>query len=128
MTSKNQKLTQPADIEHLATNSDLLEWSNYPAIIAHWQRFISSERLFVLFMEDIANRPGDILVDICSYLGIEPHDAMLRNADNAIHVGATQDIPPSIMSLLKEQLRPIYREFAKLYPEIGERWMLRYGL
>ncbi|HVU20701.1 MAG TPA: sulfotransferase, partial [Rhizomicrobium sp.] len=115
-----------AEVERLASSADVAERADYPAIIARWRTFIPDDRLLILFMDDIAEKPGDVLKSTCAFLGVPYNARAFKSADASVHVGETQEIPPHIEAMWKETFAPIYSSIIALYPDIGQRWHTTY--
>ena len=126
MTSSGRDEVDLSGLERAALNKDLYQRADYPAIIANWRKFIPEDRFLVIFMDDIAARPGLVLEQVCAFLGVDYIAKRFGRAAEPVHVGPAQELPPSVLEVLKVRFRPIYEGFAALYPEIGARWAARY--
>jgi hypothetical protein len=114
------------DMERLSVSGNVLEKSDYPTILANWKKFVPSESIFVFFMEDIAEEPLSVLERISGFLGVKFLPKRFAKASLPVHTGESADIPPSVYANLKQRLRPVYDELAKLYPEMAARWASRH--
>jgi hypothetical protein len=115
-----------AGLERAALNKDLYQRADYPAIIANWRKLIPDHRFLVVFMDDIAAEPGRVLEQVCAFLGVEYPGKRFARASEPVHVGPPQELPGTVLDVLKERMRPIYEGMAALYPEMGGRWAARY--
>ncbi len=126
MNLKSREGIDVAGLERAALNNDLYQRADYPAIIAHWRRFVADDRFLVIFMDDIAAQPAQVLERVCTFLGVEYPAKRFARAAEPVHVGPPQALPLSVLDVLKGRLRPIYEGIAALYPEISARWAARY--
>jgi hypothetical protein len=115
-----------ATLERAALNNDIFARSDYPAIIARWREFVPDERFRVVFMDDIVERPQHVLEEVCAFLGVACAERVTRRAEEVVHAGRAQEMPPSVHARLKQRYRPVYDGISALYPEIGRRWMERH--
>jgi hypothetical protein len=115
-----------SDLKRIASFPDVIMRADYPAIISHWSQFVAQERILILYMDDIVATPLKLMADVCEFLSIDFKEGLFKRLEKPTHVGDKIDMPPEIYELLKEQLRPIYIEMAKLFPEIASRWIQRH--
>ncbi len=71
MNDRRQNGSSLAELEQASRSMNILGRSDYPAIIASWSRFVPSERLRIVFMDDIAGKPLQVLNEVCDFLGLE---------------------------------------------------------
>jgi hypothetical protein len=115
-----------AEMEQMAGNIDQVRRADYATMIANWHRFIPEDRLHVVFMDDIADEPLGVIEGLCRFLGVTFRRRRFEKADNAVHVGTKEEMPPSVLAILKENLRPVYDGLAGIYPAIAARWAERH--
>ncbi len=126
MTARSRGVSEVEKLEQFARQADQLQRGNYPAILARWRKFVPQERLLVVFMDDIVARPNAVLEEVCGFLGVPYREKPFAKAAKPVHVGEAQAIPPSVLGVLKENLKPAYEEMAALYPLIGGAWMAKH--
>jgi hypothetical protein len=126
MTAKTRGVDDVEMFVQFAGNADQYQRADYPTIIANWRKFIPEERFLVIFMDDIGATPNTVLERVCEFLGVRYRDRPFAKAADPVHAGKQQPIPPAVLDVLKERMRPIYDALALLYPEIGTRWAARY--
>jgi hypothetical protein len=126
MLLRNRNTTSLEEAERFAVNPDIFQRADYPTIIANWRKHVAKERFLVIFMDNIGENPNKVLRRVCDFLGASYNHQFFKASDNPIHVGETQEMPPSVEAILKEKLLPIYEKFAVLYPKVGEAWMARH--
>jgi hypothetical protein len=114
------------DLMRIASFPDVVKRADYPSIISRWSQFVPQPRFLILFMDDIVARPLKLMTDVCKFLGVDFEDDMFTALAKPTHVGQPMDMPAEIYALLKEQLRPIYVEMAKLFPHITAQWLERH--
>ena len=84
----------------------ILPHSDYPAVLARWERHVPPERVFTGFFEDVARSPVALLTSVARFLGVDadpahvPDDA--RRPRNARAHG--RDVPPESARWLSERL------------------------
>ncbi len=126
MTTQTRGVDDVAVMKDMASNIDQIRRGDYPSMIANWRRFIPENRFLVLFMDDIVAEPQGVVEDVCRFLGVRFREKRYAKAGTAVHVGKPQEMPASVLAILKERLRPTYDNLAALYPEIAARWMERH--
>lgn len=115
-----------AELEEASKSMNVLGRSDYPSIISSWSRFVPSERLKVVFMDDIAEKPAQVLNDVCDFLGVEFLPERFADASVRVHPGDELDMPPAIYENLRRSLRPVYDRLVPLYPEHAGKWLARH--
>jgi hypothetical protein len=114
------------DLMRIANFPDVVMRAHYPAIISRWLQFVPEERILVLFMDDMLDKPLELMADVCNFLGVNFKDSLFPALEKPAYVGEKIEMPPEVYELLKEQLHPVYIEMSKLYPEVASRWMERH--
>jgi len=126
MDLKRGQKKELGELEAGAINREVYRRSDYPKIIANWRRFIPEENFLPIFMDDIAAEPNRVLESVCGFLGVPYRPKRFTDADEPVHEGLAHEMPESVENILKARLRPIYEQFADLYPEPGHAWMARH--
>ena len=126
MTDSRQKGSSLAELEEAARSLNVLGRADYPGIISRWSKFVPSERLHIVFMDDIAEKPLQVLNGVCDFLGLEFLQGRFPDASVPVHTGNGLDMPPTIYKSLKMSLRYIYDQLVVLYPEHAGRWVARH--
>ncbi len=126
MDDHRQNGSSLAELEEACRSTKVLGRSDYPAIISSWRRFVPSERLHIVFIDDIAEKPLEVLNGVCDFLGVEFLPDRFTDASVRVHPGNELDIPPSIYEGLKRSLRPVYDQLVALYPEHAGKWRARH--
>ncbi|MBV9991208.1 MAG: sulfotransferase [Alphaproteobacteria bacterium] len=126
MLARQRGIEAAAELVPFAHVEDHLERADYAAIVARWRRFIPEDRFHVVFMDDVAERPYEVLEKLCGFLGVSYEPGVFKRAEESVHAGEAQEMPPAVLAALKENLKPAYDGIAALYPEIGARWTARY--
>jgi hypothetical protein len=67
-----------------------------------------------------------VMERVCGFLGVKFDPKYFAGVSEPVHVGKQMDIPRSLYQHLKRQLRPFYKKFIELYPQIGEEWGARH--
>jgi len=126
MTDSRQKGSSLAELEEAARSLNVLGRADYPGIISRWSKFVPSERLHIVFMDDIAEKPLQVLNGVCDFLGLEFLQGRFPDASVPVHTGNGLGMPPTIYKSLKMSLRYIYDQLVVLYPEHAGRWLARH--
>ena len=106
----------------IANYKDIVDRSDYSAIIHRWSTQISQDRVFVSFMDDIVAEPERVLTELCRFFEIEYQDRYFARRNQAVHVGEALEMPPEIFDILKRRLKPAYISIKQLYPDVGGKW------
>ena len=126
MTDSRQKGSSLAELEEAARSLNVLGRADYPGIISRWSKFVPSERLHIVFMDDIAEKRLQVLNGVCDFLGLEFLQGRFPDASVPVHTGNGLDMPPTIYKSLKMSLRYIYDQLVVHYPEHAGRWLARH--
>jgi len=126
MISTSKSLEPRTDLVRIAELPDVVQRANYPAIIARWSKFVPEDRMLILFMEDILEKPLELMAQVCKFLGVDFKKEMFPRLHKPAYVGKQLEMPPEIYGLLKVQLHPVYVEMSKLYPENAGKWLQRH--
>jgi hypothetical protein len=126
MFARTRELPMTDALAAYADDQDQVQRADYAGIVARWRRFVPEERFHVLFMDDVAERPGEVLEKLCTFLAVDYLPDIFKKAAQRVHEGEAQEMPPAVLAVLKKNLRPAYDGIAALYPEIGARWMAKY--
>lgn len=126
MFARTRDLAVTNDLAPYADEEGQVQRADYAGIVARWRRFVPDERFHVLFMDDIAQRPDEVLEKLCAFLNVDYLPDAFKKSAQRVHEGETQEIPPAVLAALKKNLRPAYDGIAALYPETAKRWMAKY--
>jgi len=126
MTDSRQRGSGLAELEEAARSPSVLGRSDYPGIVSRWSRFVPEERLHIVFMDDIAEKPLQVLSGVCGFLGLEFLPERFTDASVPIHPGNGLDMPPTVYESLKRSLRYVYDQLVLLYPQHAGKWMARH--
>ncbi len=121
-----QGIESAAEIEKISLADGVIVRSDYPRLLDHWSRFVDASRILAIFMDDIAARPGFVLSQVCSHLGVEYRETYFPTQDKVIHEGKPKSMPPAIYNAMKVRLRPVYIELARRYPAVAGAWIERH--
>ena len=86
------------------------QFSNYAEILAEYLRLFPKERMLILFQEDLARAPGDLLLKIHDFLGVArdlPSDAHVRANPAGIVRSKRLDRFSKRPSMLRALLKPV---------------------
>jgi hypothetical protein len=129
MMAKGRGLEEPAQIEAFLRQpniwNDIIGRSDYPAILARWRARVPEQRLLILFTEDIAAAPDDVLERVCRFLGVESDPSLSRRAEAPVHVGPEMAMSEQLRSLLEAALESVYDRMAQQYPGQVAAWLER---
>jgi hypothetical protein len=126
MLARNSSTSDVAALVELATYPDIAERGDYPKILSLWSGLNPPERLHLLFMDDIASRPVEVMQGLCSFLGIEYQEGFFPHLSTAVHVGDDVPLPPELHEFLKRQMRPVFERLEPRFPEIVGQWLARH--
>jgi len=126
MDNHRQNGISQAELEEASQSVKVLGRSDYPAIISSWRKFVPPERLHIVFIDDIARKPLEVLNGVCDFLGAEFLPERFAEAAVRVHSGNELDMPPGIYEGLKRSLRPVYDRLIELYPEHTGKWRARH--
>jgi hypothetical protein len=118
-------LTLPA-IEKMAQRPGVLDRAGYSSALEAWSVYAREGRFLTLFFDDIAENPAALLREVCAFLEIEYEDKLFPGMQKSIHAGSEIEMPPQVHSFLKSELRPVYQEVARRFPERGLKWLARH--
>jgi len=65
MISTGKSEEPRTDLMRIAELPDVVQRANYPAIIARWSKFVPEDRMLILFMEDILEKPLELMAQVC---------------------------------------------------------------
>jgi hypothetical protein len=126
MLAEKMGATDAAKLKRFALGREATVRSDYPAVIDRWLRFVRSDQLLVVFMDDIVTRPLEVMTKICKHLGVECRESDFPKIGDLVHAGNPMNIPERIYSAMREHLSPVYRELAVRFPEIGAAWQAKH--
>jgi hypothetical protein len=131
MMAHNRNVAGPENIAAFALEKGgvlrgAIARSDYPAILAAWRNAIPQNKLHIDFMDNISSNPAGVLEGVCAFLNIGFRSDLFPRSDQAVHVGEPLEIPPSVLTRLTTQLKPVYAAVAAMYPEIGAAWQARH--
>lgn len=78
-------------------------YGDYLTTLRRWGRAFGDERIWLGFMEDVANHPRAVLNGVTDHLGAPRHDRYPK-AGRAVHKGGNESIPRDVATRLAEGL------------------------
>ena len=95
----------------------------YARIIREFSRFYPyNERLKVYFMDDIRNRPGEMMSEIFTFLGVDP-GWQPQTLDAVYHAGSSEPCPAKYTRWLLDYYRPLNLELRGLLRQPLPNWL-----
>ena len=126
MMSSRKSKEPGANLLRIAELPEVVQRANYPAIISRWSKFIPADRMLIIFMEDILNKPAELMARVCKFLDVKFKKELFPRLHKPAYVGKQLEMPPEVYGLLRDQLHPVYLEMSKLYPEDAGKWLARH--
>lgn len=111
------------ELTALARSDRVTRRSDYSRTLRNWGTYYADERFFIGFLEDVRDRPEDLLASLCRFLGVDPTPAGSLSRGGARTREGNEDIPPAVARELArlhlEGLRALEARFAG--PVVGWR-------
>jgi SAM-dependent methyltransferase len=104
--------------------------TDYLRTLDIWQRYLPSDRLLVLFHDDIACDPAAVIARTCAFLGIDPlqAEAVVQTGRRAPRNGGETPLPAtelaSVKAAVSRRWLPMLVELEHRYPEPVSQWRL----
>jgi hypothetical protein len=77
---------------HISDLPFMLEFSRYGRALERYLRYFGREQFLILFQEDLAARPDEVLVELFSFLGVDT-GYRPANLHREYHVGGEKRLP-----------------------------------
>lgn len=71
----------------------ILEASRYGRHLPRWVEAFGRERVHVLLVDDVADRPGQVLEDVCRFLGVGPPEEPPEALHRRVYAGSLPRFP-----------------------------------
>jgi hypothetical protein len=126
MMAEKRGMTNDEQLKRLALGKEATARADYPGIIDRWARYVSADQMLIVFMDDIVARPFSVIEQVCAHLGVECEESYFPEIRNSVHAGSPLSIPETIYTAMREQLRPVYRNIATRFPDVGTAWEARH--
>jgi len=110
------------DLVGLAGLADILDRSNYNAILSRWLALWPADQFLLLNYDDVSQRPAYLLKMVGDFLGIPVDRLSLGDIWQHLHVGVPGVAPPEVCERLKEKFHPLYEEPHDLIAGIVAPW------
>lgn len=114
------------------TEADLLRILERPAVrrcdsanaaISLWTEVLGTGRVRVVFFDDIASRPLDLLAEVCAFAGLPFDRARFGDAGRPVNAGPPVPMPPAIRARLEQTYASEIAALAERYPERVSGWL-----
>jgi hypothetical protein len=91
----------------------------YARIITDWRAAFSTEQLWIGTLDDVGERPVEVLGEVFAHLGVDPDPDWSRLPHDSIqNPGGGEPVPPEV----RAELAPLYRqELGRLEQLVGHR-------
>lgn len=105
------------ELTALARSDRVARRSDYQRTLRNWGRHYATDRFFIGFLEDVRDRPEDLLERVFRFLGLEPAAARLGDLPRSrVHAPAARErVPPQLERELArlhlEELRALEARF-----------------
>ena len=115
-------------LRELAFHTAIVEQSNYETILKRWQREFSPEQLFLAYYDEITEDPEDLLLRMCSFLGIDPSKYPTNRDENRkrINQSLVKDIPAQLEKELIEHYLPMVARLSESRGGYYSKWLEGY--
>jgi len=81
--------------------------ADYPRTLQIWEQFCPKDHFLTYFMEDIANRPSELLVEIYTFLGVDSSPRQVPDtASRKVRAGTGHPIPEPVRRYLARRYHP----------------------
>jgi hypothetical protein len=107
-------------LERFGRNSTRL-LTDYFRTLENWGAFYPEEQIFVGFLEDVSLRPGELLREIYSFLGVDPSFEP-PFLDKKIHVRSSDTMPTSLATYLARMYRAETERLAEFFGGYASFW------
>lgn len=98
------------------------------AVLDRWRAHWPAELFKVLFYDDVAARPLDVLADVCRFAGLPYDPRHFPRAGKVVYRGPAIPASEEIVAMLGERFAPMLAELARRYPTPAAGWARRYGV
>lgn len=112
-------------VHHAARQPEQLGLSHYSAALERFERAFPG-RVFVGFVDDIAENPYRFLQDLCGFLGVEFEPTQFPQAWTPINAGVPIILPADMQLDLYKALQGEYGALERRFPERVAAWRARY--
>ena len=109
-------------MERAIRRPGFLAFSDYMTTIERYRRFVAPGNLLLLYFDDVAARPRQLLEQVCKLLGIPFTQGNFANMNDAFHKGQKADLDADTYGQLKKVLAPAYERLLALENPIVDEW------
>jgi hypothetical protein len=118
------RMTRPSpgikDVEDALARPGFCARSDYQATLTRFGRFVPEERLLIMYFDDVADRPLDLLASLCGFLEIPSYE--FQETERPRYRGASGEMDSASYNRLRETLRPTYEELLSFDNQFARRW------
>jgi hypothetical protein len=100
--------------------------SNYREMLNNWRCFVPGARLLIINFDDIADRPTQVLRQVCDFLHVTPDDRFFPESGTRVHARTWRPIPSALHEALKRGTERIYADLVAEIPEIASAWQAKH--
>jgi hypothetical protein len=121
-----QRYGSLADVQEGLRRPALVAMCDYMTTIERFRRFVSPSNLLLLYYDDVAERPQELLVRLCRFMGVSFARGKFSNMNKVIYEGQKQALDADVYELLKRSLAPIYERLLTLDNPLVDGWYRRH--
>eukprot|EP01156_Anaeramoeba_ignava_P002520 Anaeramoba_ignava/a218641_14.p2 GENE.a218641_14~~a218641_14.p2 ORF type:complete len:233 (+),score=-10.41 a218641_14:183-881(+) len=88
-------------IRREAGSWDIISRGDYEKIISMWKKYVPEEKMLVLTMDDIKEKPKEVLNVTANFLGVEL-SVMDETLEEKVHKGVSYNITNEMIDVIKE--------------------------
>jgi hypothetical protein len=99
---------------------------DYVGVLERFRRHVAESSLLVLYFDDIAERPQQVISELCRFLGVDSARGRFRGLETAVHRGSLETMDPVVHGMLRERLEPVYAALLNHKYPYAEQWYRRH--
>lgn len=128
-TRMNPEEASRANISKTIISKPVISRSDYMVTIDRLKRFVTDDRLLLLYFDDLSAHPAETLYRVYEFIGVNPARARARDIQEPRYQGRPMKLAPELYEQMKRMLQTAYGRLRVLDNPIVDRWIEKhYGL
>lgn len=103
-----------------------INMSRYSLMIDRFEREFS-DSVFIGFMDDIRERPLELLADVCNFLGVTHRQEYYPNISKRSNEGKSYRVNDALVAEVYSVLLDEYENLERIFPERVHKWREKYA-
>jgi hypothetical protein len=122
MMQKRATIADAQNSERTLKKRDFFARADYMNTIERFRKHVKEEDFLVLYFDDIAERPQEVLSSVCEFLGVNFAPEKFEGLNEATNQGLPATMEPELYNKIRERLEPVYQRLLVLDNPIVKKW------